>query len=86
MIIGLTEPVTIGSDSSIGKILGLKRVEYDFPLTIANGFGFVHLETANFGGGTEFGLIGIAAVDVERVLWFSGDVNVSLLLLRHCRD
>lgn len=59
---------------------------YDFSLPVAHGPGVVHLEAAHGGGGARLLLRVIAAVYVERVLRFSGDVHLLLLLLRHCRN
>ena len=81
-----TEPLTIGFDSGAWKIFGLILVSQDMTLTVTNGSGFVHLETADGGGGALLGLGVIAPVSVVGVLWFTGEVNVSLFLLRHCRD
>lgn len=78
--------MTIGFDSGAWKIFGLILVSQDMTLTVTNGSGFVHLETADGGGGALLGLGVIAPVSVVGVLWFTGEVNVSLFLLRHCRD
>jgi len=67
-----------------GKILGLKLIGEDFAFSVANGSGLVHLEAAHGGGGAPLLLRVIAAVNVERVLRFAGDIHLLLLLLRHC--
>jgi hypothetical protein len=82
----IPEPLTIGFDSRIGKVFILILEGLDLAFLVTIGSVFVHLETANCGGGPLLGLGIIAAVGVVGVLWFSRDVNGSLFLLRHCRD
>jgi hypothetical protein len=85
-VIEHTEPLTIRFDSCIGKVFILILEGLDLAFLVTIGSVFVHLETANCGGGPLLGLGIIAAVGVVGVLWFSRDVNGSLFLLRHCRD
>ena len=78
----LTEPSSVGLDSRVGQFLGLILIAEDFTAGGSLGPGFVHLETANCGGGTPLRgfLLPIGAVGVEGMFWFAGDVSFPLRL------
>lgn len=83
--IELTKPSTVGLNSRVGQVLGLKLILQDLPFTIPHGSGIVHIKTSHSGGATRVRrtLAVIASIRIKRVLWLSGHIHLSLLLLRH---